>query len=128
MTAEPKAPVWRVDRRHSYREAENLAACAMVAAKVYESFGWIRYHGPSPLDDDAYHVPGAEEIMHVLGDLGRKALAQRDDEHFEQVGFLRFVAYADSSGDDACVDFYITVGSAEARELLTPDHGSKADA
>lgn len=100
-------PAWQHHPRG--RDARNIAAAALVAAKVYEHFQWVRWHGPRRED---MHVPGPEEITQVLLDLEAKALAAKDQEHVSPiVGHLRFLAWADDDGDDSAVDFFITIGS-----------------
>lgn len=89
--------------------ARNIAATAIVAAKVYEAYQWVRYHGPVPAGEAEYHVPEAEEIMQVLTDLAVRAMnsdeAERDFHH------LRFMAFAAEEGTDRHVEFYLSIGS-----------------
>ena len=93
------------------KTAWNIAASALVAAKVHEAFEWVRYHGHIDGLDGEYHVPTAEELAKVLTDLAIEAMNEPDDaEVFGGVGLLRFVAFAQDQGTDRNVEFYMSIG------------------
>lgn len=107
--AEPLFLDWN---HQGQRNAENIAAAAIVAAKVYAEFGWVRYtFGQPQFEPDSYHVPDAESIAEVLTDLARRALAVPEQEHDRQVGHLRFIAYSDDVGPESDVEFFLGIGS-----------------
>lgn len=114
-------PRWG-NKQHGGRDAHNLAACAMVAAKVYEAFGWVRWNGHDgrqvdAFDDEAFHVPDAEALLKVLHDLSCLALDRPEEDHGKQVGVLRFIAYADDDGADSSVNIFLDIGSVDASEI-----------
>jgi len=97
---------------HGSREAANIGATAMVAAKVYEAFGWVRWGGHTSSHGDDYHVPDAGELSLVLRDLAASARAAAGStppaEVDRRVGRLRFLASAD---EDGVVTFHLSIGS-----------------
>jgi hypothetical protein len=105
-------PRWAAFHKHS-RDAANIAAVAVVAATVYEAFGWVRWSGHDHTDDDDYHVPTMSELYGVLTDLAERARTAAESNPFAEVdhkvGDLRFLAWADEQG---VVDFYLSIGSA----------------
>ena len=120
VVAEGEPRWW--DKSHWYRgrgasfaclDAKNIAATALVAAKVYETYEWVHFHGPRPADEPEYHVCTAEELFPILVDLAEKAL-NCEDEVCTGHGHLRLLAYANDEGEDRSVDFYITIGSSFA--------------
>lgn len=129
--------------RHSYygeddsidcRDAENIAACALVAAKVYEAFGWVRWSGNRHCDNTDMHVPGPEALAETMTRMAARARAVALYEHVVvQVGEIRLFCWADWDGT---VDFGISLGSedldinrAEYREMHDwgPDGGDHLD-
>jgi hypothetical protein len=101
-------PRWHVLHEAS-REAANIAATAIVAAKVYEAFGWVRWSGN---DGREYHVPRAEELYQVIAELAASARSAAQSspaaEVDRRVGGLRFLASADEEG---VVVFHLSIGS-----------------
>jgi hypothetical protein len=84
-----------------------LAETALVAAKVYEAYGWVRWHGRGhDLGCDAgFHVPDAEEILAILVELRERALAT--EEPFQEICHTRWMARRDEDGG---VDFFLGIG------------------
>lgn len=112
-------PMWG-NTRYGGRDAYNLAATALVAAKVYETYGWVRWNGHAgiPADHDEMHVPDAEALFKVLYDLSCLALERRGKDDVErQVGVLRFNAYADDDGEDSYVNVYLSIGTIDLDEI-----------
>lgn len=113
MPSEPRW--WAKSDEHPFenKEAANIAATAIVAAKVYEAFQWVHYHGHLRNDLPAdFHVCTAEELVPILTDLAMKALADDEGEARQPYGHLRFLAWAtDCEPSDRTVDFYLSIGS-----------------
>lgn len=100
-----------LDERAFRHEAASLAATAIVAAKVYEAFGWVRWSGHDCYDRDDYHVPDADELLTVLTELAARARTadpQDSPQADRLVGHLRFLASAD---EDGVVTFHLRIGS-----------------
>jgi hypothetical protein len=104
-------PRWYRSHQGS-REAANIGATAMVAAKVYEAFGWVRWGGHNSSDDHDFYVPNAGDLSLVLRDLAARARAAAETASFTEVdrrvGQLRFLASAD---EDGVVTFHLSIGS-----------------
>lgn len=119
-----REPVWSDSwqREYASKSALNIAATAIVAAKVYDAFQWVHWHGRRDDMDGEYHVCTAEEIMPILTQLAIKALTADDGEATQAHGELRFLAWATDDDDgDRSVDFYLSIGSSFLDALDRPE-------